>query len=130
MKFKVVGWLDLVFGSLGLIQQILLLFFVYPKLTTLYQDFQTRLPASTQIFPYLSLAVSLLLVLIVILGAKLAFGQKPAEKTFKLGVVALIAILILGGIYLSTSTLSLLSPIYSLSSDLSPKSTLPPEKQV
>ena len=115
MKFKVVGWLDLVFGSLGLIQQILLLFFVYPKLTTLYQDFQTRLPASTQIFPYLSLAVSLLLVLIVILGAKLAFGQKPAEKTFKLGVVALIAILILGGIYLSTSTLSLLSPIYSLS---------------
>lgn len=117
MKYKVVGWLDIVFGSLGFIQQIIFLLFVYPKLSSLYQDFGAQLPWYTRAYPYLVLIVAIILAGIVFIGSKLAFSKSPNEKLFKVGIVTLITIVLLGGIYLSLSLFSALSPIYGLSSD-------------
>lgn len=122
MKYKVVGWLDLIFGSVGLIQQILMLFFVYPKLNTLYQDFNAQLPLFTRIYPYLVVVAAIVSAGIIFLGMKLAFSKTPSNKLFKLGTITLIVILLLGILNIFSSMLSVISPIYSLSS-------LPPEKQ-
>lgn len=118
MKYKVIGWLDLIFGSLGFLQQILMLFVVYPKLSTLYQDFGAQLPLSTKAYPYFAGAIAIILVLVAQTGAKLAFTKKPSERLFKLGLAALILIFLLGGLYVPSAIFSIISPIYSLTSTL------------
>lgn len=117
MKYKIVGWLDLILGSLGFVQQILMLFVVYPKLSTLYQEFTAQLPWSTKAYPYLAGAIAIILALVAYTGAKLAFSKKPSEKLFKFGLAALFAILLLGGLYVSSAIFSIISPLYSLTSN-------------
>ncbi|OGC92473.1 hypothetical protein A3D85_03020 [Candidatus Amesbacteria bacterium RIFCSPHIGHO2_02_FULL_47_9] len=118
MKYKVVGWLDLIFGCLGLVQQIVMLFFIYPKLSSLYQDFGAQLPFLTRVYPYLTAIAAVVLAGVVYIGARLVFGKLPNEKMFKLGVIALAVMFVLGGSYLASSLTSILSPIYGLSSNL------------
>lgn len=117
MKYKVVGWLDLIFGSLGLIQQILMLFFIYPKLSSLYQDFGAQLPLTTKAYPYVSVVVALVLAVVVYVGARLIFSKVRDEKVFKVGIVALVVMLLLGGLFISSSVISAILPIYSLTSN-------------
>jgi len=120
MKYKIVGWINLVFGSLFLIQQVTMLFFVYPKLSYLYDEFGADLPLSTRIFPYLTTFVILVLVVIVWIGAKLVSNKIPNDKFLKLGIAGLIVLFLFGGYYFSTQLLSIIFPLYSITSNLQP----------
>ena len=114
------GWLDLTFGLLGLAQQIIMLFVVYPKLNSLYQDFYIggKLPFFTRAYPYITVVMIILLAGIAYIGKKLAFEKSPSEKLFKWGLVALIVIFLFGGYYVSSLMMSFISPLYSITSQL------------
>ena len=120
MKYKVVGWLDLIFGLLGLVQQTIMLFVVYPKLNALYQDFYIggKLPFFTRAYPYITVVLIILLAGIAYIGKKLAFEKSPNEKIFKLGLMALVAVFLFGGYYISSLIMSFVSPLYSITSQL------------
>lgn len=118
MKYKVVGWLDLVFGSLGFVQQVIMLLVVYPKMNTLYQDFGVDLPIMSRMFPYATGGVILVLAGIGFVGGKLAFSKTPSEKIYVLGILALISILMGMGYYSSLIMKSLITPMYEVSAVL------------
>jgi hypothetical protein len=114
VKYKVIGWLDLILGGLGCGQQVIMLFLVYPKLEYLYQGMEVELPFITRAYPYLTGAGVLFLAGTGLLGAKLVFGSEPGEKLYKLGVALFAGLLILGGLYFSATLRSLIEPLYTL----------------
>lgn len=114
MKYKIIGWLDLVIGSLGLLHQVVMLTIVYPKLNLLYQDFGVQLPAMTKIYPYITLMLVLILAAIVFIGVKLVFGKSPTKTQYIAGIIALIAMILGMGMMSYLAILSVVSPIYNL----------------
>jgi hypothetical protein len=118
MKYKVVGWLDIVFGMIGALQQSIMLFVVYPKMNNLYQDFSGELPVQTKMFPYLTGLGIILFAGIAFLGMKLAFSKTSHEKLFKWGVGVLVGMLALGGIGIGFSIFSVIMPLYSITSGI------------
>ncbi len=112
------GWLNLIFGGLGLLQQILMLFLVYPKLSGLYQDFGADLPWLTRNFPIVTMAGIVFLAGVTYLGVKLAFDKAPQEKLFLAGLAGLAILFTIGGMYFGVTLVSVIGPIYSLTSNI------------
>lgn len=117
MRYKLVGWLNLVFGFLGLIYQVAMLFFVYPKLNSLYQDLDVQLPFTTKLYPFITLISIVVLAAVTAIGAKLITDKTPQEKLYKLGLIALLAFLFLASIFTYTAVYSLVKPLYDLTSN-------------
>lgn len=120
MKYKIVGWINLILGSLLLLQQIGMLFLVYPKLSYLYKEFGPDLPTSTKIYPYTTAVAIIFLSGVIWIGAKLAFNKIRSNNYFRLGITALVILFLFGGYYFSTQLLSVISPLYSITSNLQP----------
>lgn len=115
MNSKIIGRLDIVFGSFGLLFPVVGLL-IYPKLGLLYQEFGNELPFFTRAFPYLTVFITVILIGVIYVGAKLAFTKSPGKKMYKLGLFGLIATLILAILYVPLMLTSLIFPIYSLTS--------------
>lgn len=115
MKYKVMGWLDLILGGLSFVQQAIMLFLVYPKMNVLYEGFGADLPFFTKVYPYTTGILILVLAGVVWIGWKLAFSKVPDKKLFKAGVIALIFIILGWGYYFGSSIMSLIYPIYDIS---------------
>jgi len=120
VKYKIIGWINLILGSLFLLQQIGMLFFVYPKLNNLYGEFGGDLPLSTKIYPYTTTAAIIFLSGVIWIGARLVFNKYSSHKPLILGIFGFIILFLFGGYYFSTQFLSIISPLYSLTSSSQP----------
>lgn len=118
MKYKIIGWLDMVLGGLGFILQTVNLLVVYPKMKVLYGELGKNTPSSTQMYPFTTSITILALAVVVWLGWRLAFGKNPNDKLFKWGMLALAAVLLGMGYIMAYSTMSLVEPIYNISNGL------------
>jgi len=108
----------MILGGLGLVQQVVMLVFVYPKLKYLYQDFGAELPWMTRNFPQVTMVMIAILAVITYLGVKLAFGKTHTEGWFVVGLVALFAVLAILGSFVGLSVVSIVGPIYNLTSNI------------
>lgn len=94
-KYKIVGIVNLLLGLVGILIQLEILLFVYPKLVSLYRDFNAEVPFSTQVYPYIQIAITVVLFVVVIVGVELTLTKNPNKKLFIAGIVSLTAILLL-----------------------------------
>jgi len=112
-KYKIVGIINLLLG----IFQLLLMFplIVIPKLNSLYADFNMNgQPNFTG--SYLVTVVAFLLMAINLFLSRKGFSNvKDKDKYFKVGIIVAVVTFILSGFLTLILTVSILSPIYNLS---------------
>lgn len=116
MKYKVVGVLDILLSSLFLVSQLGIVFFVYPKMSQMYSEFNLDLPFITRYFYFFSILFIILYVCIFIVGIKLV--KSPNQKLFVVGLFSLVVMLLFSGYFIATSILGAITPLYNLSSSL------------
>ena len=115
-KYKIVGIVNLLLGLVGIIIQLNTLLFIYPKLFSLYKDFNAELPLSTQTYPYIQIAIMLILAVIAFVGVKLILSKNPNKKLFVAGLISLIVILLLIFLNYISFLSGLVTPLYNLKS--------------
>lgn len=114
VKPKLVGWLNIVFGLFGALQQGVLLFVTYPRLISMYQDFGADLPLSITLAPLFMGFMLLLSLGVTFIGIRLVFCPQSGQKLYKMGLVSLAILLILGGFHLAVSIPALIMPMYRI----------------
>lgn len=115
-KYKIVGIVNLLLGLVGVLIQLNTLLFAYPKLFSLYKDFNAKLPFSAQIYPYIQVAILLVLAVIAFVGVKLILSKNPNKKLFAVGIISLIVILSLIFLNYVYFLSGLVTPLHSLKS--------------
>jgi len=116
-KYKIVGILNLFLGALEVIYPLFALIFTIPRLTMLYSEFGAEMPSFISTY--------LILGFVILVGAgNLFFGfnlvskSEKKDKYFKYGLILLITSFLLGGVLFSIVSLSVILPIYNLTSQL------------
>ncbi|HSX39665.1 MAG TPA: hypothetical protein VLI92_03700 [Candidatus Saccharimonadales bacterium] len=114
MKYRVVGILNIFFGFIGFILQITVLFFVYPKLSSMYSSYNVQVPVVTKYFPYLISVFLIFFVFTMFIGVKLVRTSNN-EKLLKIGIASLGVVLFFSVSYFVLSSMSVVFPLASFS---------------
>jgi hypothetical protein len=114
-KYKIVGILNLFLGVSEIIYPLFALAFAITRLTTLYSGFSTEVPSFISIYLILGVVISMGAGNLF-LGFNLVSKSGKKDKYFKYALILLIASFLLGGILSGIATLSIISPIYNLTS--------------
>lgn len=114
-KYKIVGILNLFLGVLEVVYPLFALIFTLPKLTRLYSDFGAEMPSFTPTYLILGIVV-LIGVGNLFFGFNLISKSGKKDKYFKYALILVIASLLLGGVFYSITSLSVILPIYNLTS--------------
>ncbi|HSX39351.1 MAG TPA: hypothetical protein VLI92_02060 [Candidatus Saccharimonadales bacterium] len=114
MKYRIVGILNLFFGFIGFILQLAILFFVYPKLNSIYTSYNVQVPFVTKYFPYLITIFLIFFIFTMLIGLKLI--RTSSNKTIlKIGVFSLGVVLFFSVSYIVLSSMSIVFPLASFS---------------
>lgn len=115
-KYKVVGAVNFIFGSLQVIYPLLMAFMTVPKLMQLYSEFSVGKPSLAP--TYLALGFNLLLGVMNIFFAFKLFSKQKAvqEKYFKFGLGMAVASFLLLGVSSFLTVLSAVIPVYQMTS--------------
>ncbi|MBU0708274.1 hypothetical protein KJ596_00810 [Patescibacteria group bacterium] len=114
-KYKIVGIINFIFGSLQIIYSLLTIFIIIPKLLTeLYTEVNVEMPSFAP--TYLALGFNLLLgIICIFLGYKLFSKHGEVQKKYyKFGLALAIVSVLFGGVFSGTAILSAVLPIYNL----------------
>lgn len=114
-RYKTVGIVDLFLGTIDIIYSLFIFLFTLPKLNSLYSEFS----AESSAFNSTSLVLILLLLMgmaDIFFGVNLVSNSEKKVKYFKFGLVFLIINLLLVGIFYAITSLSIIIPIYQLTS--------------
>lgn len=114
-KYKIVGFFNILFGLIYFFVPLIYLLLVVPKLAEIYKDFSVK---PDFLIVYLTGGFSIILGLLsLLLGFKLFSSEaKNKQKYFTIALILLLLVWILGGIITSFLVLSVLLPIYNLTS--------------
>ena len=112
------GIADVLLGVAELSVQINLLFFVYPKLSLMYRGLNAELPLISRLYPFLSVGLIFVMLSIVLLGFKLIYSKNQSEIYVKWGIIGFILLLILLFLSVGASAVSVIFPIYNLTTSL------------
>lgn len=116
MKYKIVGYIDIILSFLFGVSQVLLLIFVYPKMLRLYSDLNVQLPPATKnVFP-IGLMFTVIYLCIFLIGLKLL--KKPDRLTFILGIIAALIMILFGGYFSAISVMSVIGPAYNMTAEI------------
>lgn len=113
LKNKIVGFSDLLLGLWGIVLQVPFLLIVYPKLSSLYSQFNAELPITTRLIPYLSFLVLLISICSLYVGVKIFKTDKENKKLFAFGVILLIIMAIWALYGISLFVVGSILPIYN-----------------
>lgn len=115
-KYKIVGAINLLLGGLQIIYPLFTLLFTLPRLTELYSEFNAEGPSLT--ITYFTLGSVIFVGFAnLFLGFKLFLkAEEIAKKYFKYGLASVIISFLLMGIFPSIASLSIVLPIYNLTS--------------
>lgn len=116
MKYKIVGYANIFIAAIYALAQAGVLLFVYPRMMSMYESMGVELPKETSLSPVVSLIAIAVFSWVVYLGIKLV--KKPSERLFWINVVLLICLLTISGLFFSASFLSLIIPMYTITSSL------------
>jgi type II secretory pathway component PulF len=111
-----VGYLNIFLGSVYALSQLGILLFVYPKLFKMYETMDVDLPRETTFSPVISAFSAIIFLCVVFLGVRIL--TKPSEKVFRWGVVSLVLLLTISGLFFSASVLSTVTALYNITSSL------------
>ncbi|KKR72300.1 MAG: hypothetical protein UU81_C0044G0007 [Microgenomates group bacterium GW2011_GWC1_41_8] len=118
MKYKTVGVINLLLGSFYILLGALLNFSVFPKLFTIYEQFETGQNA------YKTNGLVSVLIMFLIGLVNLYFGIKLFQKNnkskegyFTYGIIALVVSVLLNAILVGFTVSSAIMPIYSLTEE-------------
>lgn len=114
-KYKIVGILNLFLGILETIYPLFAFMFTIPRLTELYSEFGAEGPSFG--ITYLTLSIIILMGIgNLFFGIKLFSKTENKDKYFKYALILVIASFLLGGVFTSFASLSVIMPIYNLTS--------------
>jgi len=117
-KYKVVGVLDFLLGIPILLLSVSFSIFVIPKLSQLYLEFNTN-NSGNIIFSYIIVLFLLIIAVAnIFLGIKGFSNTSKKEIYFKYGLIMAVVTFILSGLLVGLMTLSVILPIYNLTSSL------------
>jgi type II secretory pathway component PulF len=117
MKYKIVGTANYLIGGVQILISLTLFFVVVPRMQSLYRDFNAEVSLTKS---YLAPIINIVLgIFAIFLGHKLFFSKgRVLEKYFTISIVYLVATFITAGIITQLSILSIIQPLYDLSSSL------------
>lgn len=117
-KYKIIGILNFLLGIPTLLLSLSFSIFVIPKLNQLYAEFNTN-NSGNVILSYIIVLVLLIIAIAnIFLGIKEFSNTQKKEIYFKYGVIMAVVAFLLGGVLTGLMTLSVILPIYNLSSSL------------
>jgi len=114
MKYKLVGWADMITGGVGGLQQLAMIAVVYPKMVRLYGELGASLPWYGRVMPYVSMGAVIYLGGLTVLGAKLVFDKSPKEGWWLAGLAGLAIAVGAAGLLMTVSVMGTVAPIYKL----------------
>ncbi len=116
MKYRLIGAFNLLSGILQILLPALMLFFTIPRLNSLYS--QANFDVSSYITrAYIFGGLIILMGLANLFsGFKLFSAQK--EKYFNFALIVLVLTFVLGGYFISSMVLSIILPIYKLTTSV------------
>lgn len=115
-KYKIVGVVNFFFGFFEVVYPLIVILFTIPRLTELYSEFQTKGPNLIPIYIILSIVI-LIGIGNFFLGVKLFSISENKDKYFKYAIILIVINFLLGGIFTQIVSLSVLMPIYNLTSE-------------
>ncbi|OGG01704.1 hypothetical protein A2W14_03755 [Candidatus Gottesmanbacteria bacterium RBG_16_37_8] len=115
-KYKIIGAVNFFLGIFEIVYPLIVILFTIPRLTELYAEFQAKGPNLIPTYIILSI-VMLMGVGNFILGVKLFSKSENKEKFFKIAIILIIASFLLGGVITKIASLSVIMPIYNLTSE-------------
>jgi len=114
-KYKIVGIVNLFLGALEIICPLFALIFTIPRITALYSEFNAEGPSLVP--TYLVLGILILMGIgNLFFGFNLISKSEKKDKYFKYALILIIASFLLGGVFSSIASLSVILPIYNLTS--------------
>ena len=116
-KYTIVAAVNLFLGTAQAFISIAILFFTLPKLMGLYSEFDANPPS------YMSAYIGLSFILLIALanffiGLKLfSKSEEDKSKYLKYGILLIAITIILSGLFMIIANLSVILPIYNLTSE-------------
>ena len=117
-KYKIVGMLNFLMGIPILLLSLSFSIFIIPKLSQLYLEFNTN-NSGNIILSYIIVLVLLIIAIAnIFLGIKGFSNTQKKEIYFKYSLIMALVTFIFGGVLVGLMILSVILPVYNLSSSL------------
>ena len=116
-KNKILGAINLILGLIYFLFTINYLFFVIPRMTDLYQQFSTKINLTSS---YLVIGLlGIMGTVNSVVGYKVFKDKEEKLKNLrKVSILLIITAVLLSGFFFALMAMWLISPIYSLSTEL------------